>query len=103
MADLAGETMPRWPGKPASHGDGLVVSDAGQLMQLIALGRMVAVVGESAPPGTTTRRRSVTGYTQPTITRPAPRWWPPDELRALVSIAPMCACRLDEVRCAGKL
>jgi DNA-binding transcriptional LysR family regulator len=48
MADLAGEPMPRWPGKPGSHADGgLVVSDAGQLMQLIALGRMVAVVGES--------------------------------------------------------
>lgn len=47
MADLAGETMPRWPGKPASHGDGLVVSDTGQLMQLIALGRMAAVIGES--------------------------------------------------------
>jgi DNA-binding transcriptional LysR family regulator len=47
LADLAGETMPRWPGTPGSHGDGLVVSDAGQLMQLIALGRMVAVAGES--------------------------------------------------------
>jgi len=47
LADLAGETMPRWPGKPGGHADGLVVSDAGQLMQLIALGRMVAVVGES--------------------------------------------------------
>jgi DNA-binding transcriptional LysR family regulator len=47
LADLAGETMPRWPGKAGRHGDGLVVSDAGQLMQLIALGRLVAVVGES--------------------------------------------------------
>ena len=45
MADLAGETMPRWPGKPASHGDGLAASDTGQLMQLIALGRMAAVIG----------------------------------------------------------
>ena len=47
LADLAGETMPRWPGTPGSDGDGPVVRDAGQLMQLIALGRMVAVVAES--------------------------------------------------------
>jgi DNA-binding transcriptional LysR family regulator len=44
MADLEGETLPRWPGMP---GTGPLVRDQGQLMQLIALGRMVAVTSES--------------------------------------------------------
>jgi len=47
LADLAGEPVPRWPGMPGGSGDGPVVRDAGQLMQLIALGRIVAVVPES--------------------------------------------------------
>jgi DNA-binding transcriptional LysR family regulator len=47
LADLAGETMPRWPGMPDGNGAGPVVRDIGQLMQLITLGRMVAVVPES--------------------------------------------------------
>jgi DNA-binding transcriptional LysR family regulator len=48
LADLAGETMPRWPGSP-DDGDGRpLVRDAGQLMQLIALGRTVAVLPRSA-------------------------------------------------------
>lgn len=47
LADLVGETMPRWPGKLGSNGEGPVVRDPGQLMQLITLGRMVAVVPES--------------------------------------------------------
>lgn len=57
LADLAGETTPRWStgavgsdviGSPdTGGGTGLLVRDAGQLMQLIALGRMVAVVPES--------------------------------------------------------
>jgi DNA-binding transcriptional LysR family regulator len=44
LADLEGETMPRWPG---TSGDGPVVNDSGQLMQLVALGRLVAVLPES--------------------------------------------------------
>ena len=56
LADLAGETLPRWPGMP---GDGPLVRDQGQLMQLIALGRMVAVVPQSVRerlhPGLTSR------------------------------------------------
>jgi DNA-binding transcriptional LysR family regulator len=44
LADLAGETMPRWPGMP---GDGPEVRDTAQLMQLIALGRMIAVMPEA--------------------------------------------------------
>lgn len=47
LADLAGETMPRWPSASYTNGTGPLVDDAGQLMQLIALGRIVAVVPES--------------------------------------------------------
>ena len=47
LADLAGETLPRWPGMPDGPAAGPLVRDQGQLMQLIALGRMVAVVPES--------------------------------------------------------
>jgi DNA-binding transcriptional LysR family regulator len=47
MADLAGETMPRWPGM---SGDGPEVRDTAQLMQLIVLGRVVAVLPESVRP-----------------------------------------------------
>ncbi|MBP2324549.1 DNA-binding transcriptional LysR family regulator [Kibdelosporangium banguiense] len=45
MADLEGETLPRWPGKP---GTGPEVEDSGQLMQLIAVGQAVAVLPSSA-------------------------------------------------------
>ena len=44
MADLADEIMPRWPGM---SGDGPEVRDTAQLMQLIVLGRLVAVLPES--------------------------------------------------------
>ncbi|GIH19706.1 LysR family transcriptional regulator [Rugosimonospora africana] len=47
LADLAGETMPQWP-EAAELGPGPVVRDAGELMQLVALGRAVALVGETA-------------------------------------------------------
>jgi DNA-binding transcriptional LysR family regulator len=47
LADLDGETMPRWPGTRDTGRTGPVVEDAGQLMQLIVLGRAVAVVPES--------------------------------------------------------
>jgi DNA-binding transcriptional LysR family regulator len=47
MADLAGETMPRWPGSMNPTGSGPLVQDVSQVMQLISLGRMVAVVPES--------------------------------------------------------
>ena len=45
MADLAGETFPRWYQDEA--GAGPLVRDSGQLMQLISLGRTVAVLPES--------------------------------------------------------
>jgi DNA-binding transcriptional LysR family regulator len=45
LADLEGEPFPRWPGKA---GSGREVRDPGQLLQLVALGQVVAVVPESA-------------------------------------------------------
>ncbi|MFI6513747.1 LysR family transcriptional regulator [Streptosporangium sp. NPDC050855] len=47
LTDLDGEVTPRWAGLPQG-GDGPEVRDAGQLMQLIAMGRTVAVLPESA-------------------------------------------------------
>ena len=47
LADLRGETMPRWPHLPSDGADGPEVHDGGQLMQLIALGQVVAVLPES--------------------------------------------------------
>jgi DNA-binding transcriptional LysR family regulator len=48
LADLAGEPTPRWPGDTSSTATGPVVRDIGQLMQLITLGRLIAVMPESA-------------------------------------------------------
>ncbi|MGH3319754.1 MAG: LysR family transcriptional regulator [Streptosporangiaceae bacterium] len=48
LADLEGETMPRWPGMAADAASGPEVRDAGQLMQLIVLGHTIAVLPESA-------------------------------------------------------
>jgi DNA-binding transcriptional LysR family regulator len=45
LADLEGEPFPRWPGSDVS---GPEVRDPGQLLQLVALGQVVAVVPESA-------------------------------------------------------
>jgi DNA-binding transcriptional LysR family regulator len=47
LAELAGETMPRWPGTPDGGNTGPVVHDIGQLMQLITLRRLVALVPAS--------------------------------------------------------
>jgi len=44
LADLDGETTPRWPGMA---GDGPEVRDSAQLMQLVALGATIAVLPES--------------------------------------------------------
>jgi DNA-binding transcriptional LysR family regulator len=45
MADLADETLPRWPGMTTA---GPEVRDAAQLLTLVALGRTVAILPESA-------------------------------------------------------
>jgi DNA-binding transcriptional LysR family regulator len=47
VADLSGETLPCWPGSHQSDASGPEVHNAGQLMQLIALGRTVAVLPAS--------------------------------------------------------
>jgi hypothetical protein len=47
LADLAGETMPHWSADPHNTPDRPSVRDVGQLMQLIALGRAIAVVPAS--------------------------------------------------------
>jgi DNA-binding transcriptional LysR family regulator len=48
LADLDGETMPNWQGDAASGAAGPAVHDTGQLIQLIAWGRTVAVLPQSA-------------------------------------------------------
>ena len=50
IADLPGLPMPRWPGPDGTYpdGPGPEVHDPAQLLQLIALGRTVAVLPESA-------------------------------------------------------
>ena len=45
MADLAGEQLPHWPGSPPNGGP--LVQDNAQLMQLIALGRTIALLPRS--------------------------------------------------------
>ncbi|WP_405891152.1 LysR substrate-binding domain-containing protein [Streptomyces sp. NBC_01527] len=49
LADLAGEQLPRWPDDDVHATDGRLpqVRDISQLMQLVALGQLVAVLPES--------------------------------------------------------
>jgi DNA-binding transcriptional LysR family regulator len=52
VADLDGETQPQWAGKPATecqpgNRPGPEIRDSGQLLELIALGRVVAVLPET--------------------------------------------------------
>jgi LysR family transcriptional regulator, benzoate and cis,cis-muconate-responsive activator of ben and cat genes len=47
LADLAGEPLPRWPGFPDQDATGPEIRDSGQLLELIGLGRAVAVLPES--------------------------------------------------------
>ena len=47
MADLAGETLPRWKGIPGGYGTGPEVNDVLQLLHMITLGRMIAVLPRS--------------------------------------------------------
>lgn len=47
LADLRGERFPRWPGHGPADSAEPEVRDGAQLMQLIALGRLVAVMPES--------------------------------------------------------
>jgi len=45
MADLSGEVLPRWPGRPPNGGP--LVRDSAQLFQLISLGRAIALLPAS--------------------------------------------------------
>jgi DNA-binding transcriptional LysR family regulator len=47
LADLDGEPTPRWPGASPEEASGPEVREPGQVMQLAALGQLVAVVPES--------------------------------------------------------
>ncbi|MFI1509602.1 LysR family transcriptional regulator [Streptomyces sp. NPDC020597] len=49
LADLTGEQLPRWPGDDADAADGRPpeVRDVSQVMQLVALGQVVAILPES--------------------------------------------------------
>jgi DNA-binding transcriptional LysR family regulator len=49
--ELRNEPLPRWPGMDADSASGPEVRDSAQLIQLIALGRAVAVLPESMLPG----------------------------------------------------
>ncbi|MFJ2029561.1 LysR family transcriptional regulator [Streptosporangium sp. NPDC087985] len=48
LADLDGEITPHWPGMLQGGAQGPEVHDAGQLVQLIAVGRVIAILPESA-------------------------------------------------------
>jgi len=48
MADLRGEPLPRWPGMTEEEASGPEVRETGQLKFLIGLGKVVAVLPESA-------------------------------------------------------
>ncbi|MDQ0788536.1 LysR family transcriptional regulator [Streptomyces sp. B3I8] len=45
MSDLVGEVFPRWSAR--SPGEGPLITDTGQIAELIALGRMIALLPES--------------------------------------------------------
>ncbi|QWF82413.1 LysR family transcriptional regulator [Amycolatopsis sp. CA-230715] len=47
LSDLDGETLPRWQGVPGGDGDGPEVVDVVQMLQMIALGRMIGVLPRS--------------------------------------------------------
>lgn len=47
MADLAGETLPRWKGVPGGDGTGPEVADVVQLVDMIKVGRMIGVLPRS--------------------------------------------------------
>ncbi|MFF3271983.1 LysR family transcriptional regulator [Streptomyces chrestomyceticus] len=47
MADLEGETLPRWRGVPGGDGTGPEVADVTQLLHMITAGRMIGVLPRS--------------------------------------------------------
>jgi DNA-binding transcriptional LysR family regulator len=93
MADLADEVLPHWPGQPPNGGP--AVQDNAQLMQLIALGRTVAVLPASAEQHLTPELTCVPVGDGPLSTLAIA--WPEDarsrRLAALVEAAVECAER----------
>jgi DNA-binding transcriptional LysR family regulator len=93
MADLAGEQLPHWPGYPPNGGP--LVRDSTQLMQLIALGRTIALMPGSARDHLRADLVAVPITDAPTSTLAIA--WPEDSrsrsLAALVETAVACAAR----------
>lgn len=93
MADLAGEQFPHWPGHPPNGGP--FVRDSAQLLQLIALGRTIALLPASMEHHLRPELTCVPVTDAPTSTLAIA--WPEDarsrSLAALVTAAVECAAR----------
>jgi LysR family transcriptional regulator, benzoate and cis,cis-muconate-responsive activator of ben and cat genes len=93
MAELAGEQFPHWPGTPPNGGP--TVRDGAQLMQLIALGRTIALLPRSCEQYLRTDLTLVPVTDAPMSTLAIA--WPEDSrskaLAALVEAAVECAGR----------
>jgi LysR family transcriptional regulator, benzoate and cis,cis-muconate-responsive activator of ben and cat genes len=91
MADLAGERFPHWPGHPPNGGPD--IRDNAQLMQLITLGRTIALLPASCEQHLHTSLTSVPVLDAPTSTLAIA--WPEDarssQLAALVEAAVACS------------
>lgn len=87
MADLAGERLPQWPGSPPNGGP--AIRDNAQLMQLIALGRTIALLPGSCEQHVHANLTCVPVVDAPTSTLVIA--WPEDsrskELAALIQAA----------------
>ncbi|MBM7774342.1 DNA-binding transcriptional LysR family regulator [Actinokineospora baliensis] len=87
MADLSGEQFPRWPSSPPNGGP--LVRDAAQLMQLISLGRTIAMLPASTRRHLRNDLTAVAVTDAPTSTLAIA--WPPEaksrHLAALVQAA----------------
>jgi LysR family transcriptional regulator, benzoate and cis,cis-muconate-responsive activator of ben and cat genes len=87
MADLAGEQFPQWPGSPPNGGP--PIQDNAQLMQLIALGRTIALLPASCEDHLQTGLTCVPVTDAPTSTLAIA--WPEDarsrQLAALIEAA----------------
>ncbi|MDY7087152.1 MAG: LysR family transcriptional regulator [Actinomycetota bacterium] len=94
MSDLSDLAMPRWPGVDGVYpdGDGPEVRDHTQLLQLIALGRAVAVLPESARSQLGDTIATVPVLDAPLVTTVI-AWPPHSRSRALAGLV-MAATRL---------
>lgn len=93
MSDLAGEQLPHWPGSPPNGGP--LINDNAQLMQLIALGRTIALLPRSTEHHLRADLTCVPVEDAPTSTLTIA--WPEDSrsksVAALVEAAVECADR----------